>query len=144
MITRKSHYGLKALVLLATAPEGKRIGIKEIASSQNLPPRFLELLFARFRRSSLVTAVRGASGGYRLARAPSQISLAEVILACEGATSLSTSEFVSVPDEEDSAVSHYLTSQLNTLLSSLQAQLEQITLTDVLRSLGLEAEMYWI
>ncbi|WP_218080126.1 RrF2 family transcriptional regulator [Anthocerotibacter panamensis] len=81
----KSEYALLALMELALAYEGNEpLQIREIASRQNIPDRYLEQLLASLRRVGLVRSQRGARGGYLLAREPWRISLWEVLQAIEG------------------------------------------------------------
>lgn len=58
--------------------------IRRIASEQRIPDRFLVQILLELKRSGLVTSTRGASGGYRLARPPAEVSLADIIEAVEG------------------------------------------------------------
>lgn len=57
--------------------------LTEIAQGQNLPVSYLEQLFLKLRRAGLVSAARGPGGGYRLARSPAEISIAEIMLAAD-------------------------------------------------------------
>ncbi len=82
----KSEYALLALLELALAQtSGEPLQIREIASRQAIPDRYLEQLLATLRREGLVRSQRGAKGGYLLGREPRQISLWEVLQAIEGA-----------------------------------------------------------
>lgn len=144
MITNRSYYGISALSYLAVNSKGKFIGIREIATSQNLPVRFLELVFSRLRSADIVKSTRGAAGGYQLSRPPDQITLAEVVSVCEG-----TSEFV-LPSAvvervgSEDPIGKALVKIMNEQFSVLHQNLQRITLTDIIRAAGLSAEMYWI
>src|SRR5271163_2381473 len=81
-IPAKVDYGLRALLSLAAAGEPQTA--ETLATAQGLPPRFLGAIMADLRRASLVASQRGADGGYRLARPPEEITLAEVIRALDG------------------------------------------------------------
>jgi len=81
-IPAKVDYGLRALLSLAAA--GSPQTAEVLAADQGLPPRFLGAILADLRRAGLVASQRGAEGGYRLARAPEDITLAEVIRALDG------------------------------------------------------------
>ncbi len=59
---------------------------REIASSERLPPDYVEQIMLKLRRAEIVTSTRGAHGGYRLARAPEGISVRDVIEASEHST----------------------------------------------------------
>jgi Rrf2 family protein len=77
-------YALQALAVLAGAAPDPVTG-ERLAARRDLPNRYLEATLASLRRAGLVTGRRGADGGYRLARAPEDITVADVMLAVEGA-----------------------------------------------------------
>jgi Rrf2 family protein len=81
-IPAKVDYGIRALLSLAVAGEPQTA--EALAADQGLPPRFLGAILADLRRAGLVASQRGAEGGYRLARPPAEIVLAEVIRALDG------------------------------------------------------------
>jgi Rrf2 family protein len=83
-LTAKSEYGLLAMIELASRYGDGPASAREIAELRGIPPRFLEQLFVALRRAELVTAVRGAHGGFVLARDPSQVTTLDVVEALEG------------------------------------------------------------
>jgi len=93
-LTAKSEYGLLAVIDLACSYGEGPVSAREIAERREIPPRFLEQLFVALRRGGVVSAVRGAHGGFVLTREPSEISVLEVVEALEGAleTSVCDSE----------------------------------------------------
>jgi Rrf2 family transcriptional regulator, iron-sulfur cluster assembly transcription factor len=82
-LSTKGRYAVMALVDLAKRGPGVSLPLTEIAQGQNLPVSYLEQLFMKLRRAGLVTAARGPGGGYRLARLPAEISIAEIMLAAD-------------------------------------------------------------
>ncbi|HDL04830.1 MAG: Rrf2 family transcriptional regulator [Candidatus Zixiibacteriota bacterium] len=84
MISLKAQYGLKAIVSLAAYYGKGALQAKEIASSQNVPVRYLELLLSQLRRARLVDATRGKKGGYYLAKKPNTITVFDIVSAFEG------------------------------------------------------------
>jgi len=85
-LTTRSEYGLLALLHLARRHDGRTgIAVREIATAQDIPPQFLEQLMLVLRRAGYVRSARGRSGGFRLARDPAKISLAEIIRLFDGA-----------------------------------------------------------
>jgi Rrf2 family protein len=84
MISLKAQYGLRAIVSLAAHYGKGPLQAREIANSQNVPVRYLELLLSQLRRARLVEATRGKKGGYYLTRKPNQISVMDIISAFEG------------------------------------------------------------
>jgi Rrf2 family protein len=82
-ISARSDYGIRALAEL-TAVGGPARTVTELAESQEIPARFLQNILLQLRRRGVVQSQRGTEGGYRLARPPEEITLAEVIRALEG------------------------------------------------------------
>ncbi len=80
-LTTRGHYSVKALLDLSLQPEFSPTSVKAIAQRQSLPAPYLEKLLIEMRRAGLVTSVRGAQGGYQLARQPAQISLGQILEA---------------------------------------------------------------
>jgi Rrf2 family protein len=72
------------LQLAAEFDTGEPLQIRRIADEQGIPARFLVQILLQLKGASLVASTRGAAGGYRLARPPQEISLAEVIEVMEG------------------------------------------------------------
>jgi Rrf2 family protein len=80
-LTKRGHYSVKALLDLSLQAPGHLASVKAIAQRQNLPAPYLEKLLIELRRADLVVSVRGAQGGYRLARPAADISLGEILAA---------------------------------------------------------------
>ncbi|MBR0156082.1 MAG: Rrf2 family transcriptional regulator [Clostridia bacterium] len=88
-LSTKGRYGIKAMVDLATEYEsGEKLSIAQLSERQGISCAYLEQLIALLKKAGLVTAARGAQGGYTLARAPESISVGEVLKALEGSTAL--------------------------------------------------------
>jgi Rrf2 family protein len=82
-ISQRGLYALQALTVLAEHPGGV-VKIKDIASEDDLPEKFLEAILLDLKRARIVTSLRGANGGYQLNRSPKKISLGEVIRKIDG------------------------------------------------------------
>jgi Rrf2 family protein len=82
-ISAKVDYAIRALAELTSAGGGP-LKVTELAESQQIPARFLQNILLQLRRRGLVRSQRGAEGGYRLARSPADITLADAIRAVEG------------------------------------------------------------
>ena len=88
-ITSKGRYGLKAMMELAhNYPERGLVKNREIAENQNIPLKYLEHIINTLKKNRLVTSVRGADGGYRLAKPPMEITVFEILQALEGDLSI--------------------------------------------------------
>ncbi|KAB8330933.1 Rrf2 family transcriptional regulator [Scytonema tolypothrichoides VB-61278] len=81
----KSEYAILALIELATHYQsGEPLQIRQIATQQNIPDRYLEQLLATLRRGGILKSQRGSKGGYLLAREPWKITLFEILNCLEG------------------------------------------------------------
>ena len=83
----KADYALRAIFDLSERRSGEPVRIAEIARSQQIPQKFLELILASLKQSGFVESRRGAEGGYLLARAPESITVGEVLRSVEGTQS---------------------------------------------------------
>ena len=88
MLAHKTRYALRALLYLAEETEGDPVQLASIATSQRVPPKYLELIMLDLKKAGLVKSVRGPRGGYRLAREPKEISFGEIVRAMEGPIAL--------------------------------------------------------
>ncbi|MDE0589510.1 Rrf2 family transcriptional regulator [Halocynthiibacter sp. C4] len=82
-LSTKGRYAMVALADLALQPEGELTSLGEISKRQDISLPYLEQLFVRLRRAELVVSVRGPGGGYRLARSPDAIRVAEILGAVD-------------------------------------------------------------
>ena len=83
-ISTKGRYGLRALIDLARYSEIEPVSISSIAARQNISERYLEQLMTLMKKAGLVKSVRGAGGGYVLAREMETISVGDVLRSLEG------------------------------------------------------------
>src|ERR1039458_2742659 len=83
-VSQKGLYALQALMMLTRRYQEGAIRIRDIAYEENLPEKFLELILLELKNARIVESVRGAKGGYRLRRAPSEIRLSEIIRLIDG------------------------------------------------------------
>ena len=87
-LSTRGRYGIHAMYDLACKYNDGPQPIKTIAERQSIPEAYLEQLFALLKRDKLVNSVRGAQGGYRLARAPEDITVGDVLRTLEGGLNL--------------------------------------------------------
>src|SRR5713226_9383636 len=83
-ISQKGLYALQALMMLARHYDQGAIKIRDIAYEEILPEKFLELILLEMKNARIVESARGAKGGYRLRRSPSEIHLSEIIRLIDG------------------------------------------------------------
>jgi Rrf2 family protein len=82
-LSARADYALRAAIELAAAGDG-HVTAEQLAQAQHIPGKFLETILTHLRRSGLVRSQRGPDGGFWLARAASDISLADIIRAIDG------------------------------------------------------------
>ena len=82
-LSTKGRYAIIALTDLAIAKPDELTSLAEIAARQDISLAYLEQLFVRLRRAGLVDSVRGPGGGYKLARTPETIRIAEILEAVD-------------------------------------------------------------
>jgi Rrf2 family protein len=83
-ISAKADYAVRAAVQLAAAPDERPVKAEQIATAQGIPLNFLENILGELRHAGIVRSHRGAVGGFRLAKAADQLTVADVIRAVEG------------------------------------------------------------
>jgi Rrf2 family protein len=88
MLSQRGRYALKALLHLASAGGVAPRQASAIATSENIPRKFLEAILTELVRAGIVQSVRGKYGGYRLARTPGDITFGEVIRITDGPLAL--------------------------------------------------------
>ena len=87
-LSSRVEYALLALLELASHhPKDSPVTVNEITAFQEIPERYLDQILAVLRRAGIVQSLRGAKGGYLLAKQPGQINLLEVVFALEGDSS---------------------------------------------------------
>ena len=82
-VTTKGRYALRAMINLAQNDGIKPLSIKKITEVEDLSPIFLEQIFTRLKKFGLIESVRGAGGGFRLSRDPSEINVKDILEAVE-------------------------------------------------------------
>ena len=125
-LTTKSEYSILALIYLARNQERGFIKIEEICSKCDISKKYLELLFSALKQNHYIKTRRGTSGGYKLAKPASKISVAEIIRLMDGALapteSVSKYFFSSTPLSKEKQIMKvfkeirdYIASKLETL-----------------------------
>lgn len=82
-LSTKGRYAVMAMVDLASRSSKDPVRLASIAEKQQISLAYLEQLFTKLRRAGLVTSARGPGGGYRLARQPQKIFVAEIMNAVD-------------------------------------------------------------
>lgn len=84
MLTMKTKYALKALAVLANAPEGEPVLIATLAEQEDIPLKFLQLILRELRQHGVLRSRKGRGGGYSLAKPANSISVSQLIRILDG------------------------------------------------------------
>jgi Rrf2 family protein len=130
-LTSQSEYALLALLHLARSYGDDYVNTETVATAQHIPRKFLEQIFLTLKRAHYVHSAKGQHGGYRLAKPPEAITLAEVIRLIDGALapteSVSKYFYEATPVEKEAK----LLSVFKEIRDFVAAKLEETTLADV-------------
>ena len=83
LVSTKGVYGLTAMYELSKHKDDSPMQIKDISANANIPQNYLEQLLSKLRRADLVKSVRGARGGYTLAKSANEIKIVDILIALE-------------------------------------------------------------
>lgn len=104
-ISKKCEYACLALIDLARHYDESLVQIADIAERNNIPKKFLEQILILLKNAGYIRSYRGARGGYKLSKPPSQITLAEIMRLIDGALapvdSASVYFYESTPSEQN-------------------------------------------
>lgn len=84
MISTKGRYALRVMIDLAQHNTGEYITLDEIAKRQDISEKYLESIIVILSKASLLDAVRGKKGGYKLSRKPEEYNINEILTLLEG------------------------------------------------------------
>ncbi|NMC57295.1 MAG: Rrf2 family transcriptional regulator [Eubacteriaceae bacterium] len=83
-ISTKGRYALRIMIYLAKNDTGEYISLKEISEGEDISIKYLENIISKLYKNGLVISLRGACGGYKLAKDASNYTAGEIIRAAEG------------------------------------------------------------
>lgn len=126
-LSTKGRYAVTAMMDLAIHNHQGPVTLADISVSQGISNSYLEQLFAKLRKNGLVKGVRGPRGGYRLARAPSEITVADIISAVDEKVDATRCGGKEDCQEGERCLTHEL---WNDLSSRLYQFLDSITLAE--------------
>ncbi len=137
----KAHYAAVAMLALAQRfDDGELVSVKSIATEHQIPSQFLVQILQLLRSAGLIASSRGSSGGYKLLRSPSSISLAEV---CDAVCAFQAGS--GPADREHSDLNRTVGAVWGDMIQSQRQRLVGISLRDLLdRSLLAPDTMYYI
>jgi Rrf2 family protein len=142
IVSAKTEYACVAMLELAVRHgSGEPVRIRDIADQHGIPSRFLVQILLQLKTAGLVTSLRGASGGYQLAKDPSEITLGDVMAVVDSQWGK-----VSGGTLQDSQTNRVLHSIWQQLAEKEQEVLSGVTLADMAQRLQTQEKegMYYI
>ena len=127
-ISAKVDYAVRAMCAVAAVGD-QAVTAESLATAQGLPPKFLESILNDLRRAGLLRSQRGADGGYRLARAAKDITVADIIRPLDGPLAEVRGLRPEAASYEGAA--EHLQQVWIAVRSSLRSVLEKVTLADI-------------
>jgi len=143
-LSKRTEYGLRAIVQLAKLWPNNFVQSRDLSAQENLPNKFLESILLALRRGEFLESKVGSGGGYRLSRAPADISVGDLIRRLEGRLTVrqSTSAAELSPGEVAvHLINDKLTQATDDVLDAMT--LEQL-IEHVNRASSSQQEMYYI
>ena len=107
IFTTKAEDGVRLLIELGRNEQPSPVSVEAPAEAEGLPLAYLVRIGALLKQAGLVGATRGADGGYRLARAPEDIRMDQVVLALEGPVAPMSCFVDDLPDGSKVLCSHH-------------------------------------
>lgn len=142
-LSKRTQYGIRALVCFADSYDRGFLQARELSMRENLPPKFLESILNALTRGKFLISKIGATGGYRLARPPRDILLADIVARLEGRRLLE--DPVPEPNERPGETAVRL--MQGRLTDALLAVLSAATLSELAEQVALQVkggQMYYI
>ena len=145
--SKKTRYGLRALVDLAVNSKSGHVSLTSIAQRNEISQQYLEQIFSGLKRAGIVKSIKGNQGGYYLGKASEEITLSSIVRALEGEFSLEAEELPS--DAWARKISRVIQSQvIDRINEQTELLLDDITLKDLeeeyMAEQYFEQDMYYI
>jgi Rrf2 family iron-sulfur cluster assembly transcriptional regulator len=129
-LTTKGRFAVTAMIDLAMRDGDGPVTLAEISQRQKISLSYLEQLFGKLRRQSLVNSTRGPGGGYRLARPTAEVSVADIILAVDEPIDATQCGGRENCQDEHKCLTHDLWTSLNTHIFDYLKGVKLSTLVD--------------
>lgn len=135
-ISSRCDYACRAIIELAqNVPNDCPITATAIAEKRNIPEKYLVHILLQLKKAGLLTSVRGAQGGYRLAQKASEITLLDIVLAVDGP--------IMDPAPSDDESSRELQAAWERVAEGMETVLKEVTVEDIIHKAN-RSSMYFI
>jgi Rrf2 family protein len=142
--SKKSRYGLRALIDLALSEDKERVALSSIAERNRISLQYLEQVFASLRRAGIVRSIKGAQGGYLLNDSAENISVAQIIRAVDGSYLLEDEAISGESDRITMTVQRKVIDEVNDKLDELLCSISLADLAEDCLEQTTQEYMYFI
>lgn len=131
MISTKGRYALRVMIDLAQNGDENFVSLKDVAERQNISMKYLEMIVSMLNKGNMVRSQRGKTGGYKLAKTPSEYTVGEILKLTEGtlAPVMCLEEGAEACERAKDCVTLPLWKELNRIIDKY---LDSVTLDDVI------------
>ena len=131
MISTKGRYALRVMIDLAQNGDENFVSLKDVAERQNISMKYLEMIVSMLNKGNMVRSQRGKTGGYKLAKTPSEYTVGEILKLTEGtlAPVMCLEEGAEACERAKDCVTLPLWKELNHIIDKY---LDRVTLDDVI------------
>ena len=131
MISTKGRYALRVMIDLAQNGDENFVSLKDVAERQNISMKYLEMIVSMLNKGNMVRSQRGKTGGYKLAKTPSEYTVGEILKLTEGtlAPVMCLEEGAEACERAKDCVTLPLWKELN---HTIDKYLDSVTLDDVI------------
>ena len=126
-ISTKGRYALRLMLDLAQNNTGEMIRVKEISERQGISEKYLEQIITMLKRANYVKSLRGAQGGYRLAKEPKEYTVGMILRLTEG--NMNLEDEINQCERADSCITLRLWTMLD---DAIKGVIDHVTLQDML------------
>lgn len=127
-LTRASSYAIHALVYMALQKHNRPMASHHIAHARGIPERFLLKVLKPLVSGRVLMSIKGPNGGYRLAKAPNEITLLDILESVDGPI---RGQAAFVRDETDGSLNKRLDQICNLAAEQVRKQLSKVKISDL-------------
>ncbi len=139
-ISTKGRYGVRILLDLALHDNETPRLIRDISQSQQISEKYISRLIISLRKAHMVRSIRGAKGGFRLAKQPEELTLLDIVEVMEGPISII--DCVRCPEKCQKAEKCATREVWERLNSDIQESMRKITLADIIRNYQKNSDVF--
>lgn len=129
-VSTRGRYALRLMLELATNNSGELVSVKDVAARQDISEKYMEQIISPLKKAGFVKSVRGAQGGYCLAKAPKEYTVGMILRLIEG--SMAPVDCLDDEVNQCARAGRCVTLRLWTMLDdAIKSVIDKVTLQDL-------------